>query len=102
MRFHSLVFCCTAIALPQLALAQLPFSNDALGKLERTLGYCAQVNPKVAAKYQELAKRLVQGVPENDLLEARATAEYKNSYDSTGAELAKVSKDEAVKACDGL
>jgi hypothetical protein len=102
MRFHGLVLCCTAIALPQPASAQLPFSNDALGKLERTLSYCAEMNPNAAAKYQELSKRLLQGVPEKDLSEARATAEYKNSYDSIGAELAKVSKDEAAKACDAL
>jgi hypothetical protein len=102
MRFHSLVLCCAAIALPQLASAQIPFSNDALGKLERTLSYCAEVNPNAASKYQELSKRLLQGVPEKNLSDARATAEYKDSYDSIGAELAKVSKDEAAKACDGL
>jgi hypothetical protein len=102
MRFHSLVLCCSAVALPQLASAQVPFSNDALGKLERTLSYCAEVNPNAASEYQELSKRLLQGVPEKDLSEARATAEYRDSYDSTGAELATVSKDEATKACDAL
>src|SRR5882762_6817894 len=99
MKMHRILFACLAIMIPQLVNAKLPFTNDVFGRLEGTLDFCAKADPGSAPKYREFAKVLVKDVPDKELTEARMTAEYKDSYEGIGAELAKVSKDQAIKAC---
>jgi hypothetical protein len=88
-----------AIVIPQLLLAKLPFTNDAFGKLEGILDFCAKADPQSAAKYQEQDKRLVKDLPENELAEARQSQEYKKAYDAVGSELGKEPTDKAAEAC---
>jgi len=99
MKIHRLVLVCAAIMIPQLGNAKLPFTNDIFGKLEGTLDFCAKADPESAPKYRELAKLLVKDVPDKELTEARMTSEYKDSYEGIDTELAKVPKDQAIKAC---
>ena len=93
--------CCLALAVPQLASAELPFANGTFGQLEGTLAFCAQVNPSAAMQYQEQGRLLVKGVAAKELAAARESAEYREAYDSMAAELGKISKDDAVKTCAG-
>ena len=88
-----------AILLPQLALAKLPFPNDAFGRIEATLESCTKADPAGAPKYQERKKALVKDVPEKELAEARASQEYKDAYDATTTEIGKQPKDKVVEAC---
>jgi hypothetical protein len=88
-----------AIVIPQLVLAELPFTNDAFGKVEGILDFCAKVNPQAASKYQEQKKALVKDVPEKEVAEARKTQEYKDAYDAVTSELGQLPKDKAVEAC---
>jgi hypothetical protein len=101
MRLHRIACLSALLALPNLALAKLP-PNSALGQVEGTLDFCAQIDPQSAAKYQEFKKALVQGEPEKDVAEARASSEYKNAYDAIGEALGKTPKEEAIKACTSL
>lgn len=100
MKIHRILCLGAAFVIPQLALAKLPFSNDAFGKIEGTLDFCAQANPQAAQKYQEGKKQMVRDVPEKEVAEARKTQEYKNAYQWVSAELGKVPKDKAVEACN--
>lgn len=88
-----------AVTLPQLALPELPLSNDVFGKIEGAPDVCTQVNPQSAAKYQEVKKVLVQGASEREVAEARASREYKEAYDLTTDEMSKQPKDQAAKTC---
>lgn len=99
IKIHRIVCLVTAIVIPQLALAKLPFTNDAFGKIEGTLDFCAQVDPQAAPKYQEQKKQIVRNVPEQEVAEARSTQEYKDAYEWVRAELGKVPKNKAVEAC---
>ena len=99
MKIHRMVLVCAAIMIPQLVDAKPPFTNDIFGRLEGTLDFCAKADPESAPKYRELAKLLVKDVPDKELTEARMTSEYKDSYEGIGTELAKVPKDQAIKAC---
>lgn len=101
MKFHRIGCLSALLALPNLALAKLP-PNSALGQVEGTLDFCAQLDPQSAAKYQEFKKALVHGEPEKDVAEARASSEYKNACDAIGEALGKAPKDEAMKACTSL
>jgi len=101
MKTHRILCLSATILISQLALATLPPSS-ALGQVEGTLDFCAQVDPQSAAKYAEHKKHLVQDVPEKDVAVARKSAEYKEAYDAIGAALGKVPKDQAVKACTTL
>ena len=98
MKIHRILCLSAAIALPQLALAKLP-PQPALGQVEGTLDFCAQIDQRSAAKYQEYKKILIQGVPEKEVAEARKSTEYKEAYDAIGEALGKAPKDQAVKAC---
>jgi hypothetical protein len=88
-----------AILLPQLALAKLPFSNEAFGRVEATLESCTKADPAGVPKYQERKKALVKDVPEKEVAEARASQEYKDAYDATTTEIGKQPKDKVVEAC---
>ncbi len=99
MRIHRVFTLGIALFVSQLALARLPFSSEALGKVEGTLDFCAQADPPAAAKYQERKKALVKDVPEKEVAEARKTQEYRDAYDWITTELGKVPKDQAVQAC---
>jgi len=99
MKIHRILFVCLAIMIPQLVNAKLPFTNDVFGRLEGTFDFCAKADAGSAPKYREFAKLLVKDVPDKELTEAHMTAEYKDSYEGIGTELAKVPKDQAIKAC---
>jgi hypothetical protein len=99
MKIHRVILLGTALVTAPLAMAKLPFTNDALGKIEGTLDFCAQNDSQSAAKYQERKKAMVHGVSEQELAEARASQEYKDAYDWTNTELAKVPKEKVAEAC---
>src|SRR4029077_2284540 len=101
MNIHRILCLLAVIVLPQLSLAKLP-PNSALGQVEGTLDFCAQVDPQSVGKYEERKKLLVQGEPEKEVAEARKTTEYKEAYDAIGEALGKVPKDQAVKACTSI
>jgi ABC-type taurine transport system substrate-binding protein len=99
MRIHRL-FCLGAVLVfAQVALAKLPFSNEALGKVEGTLDICAQDDAQATSKYQERKNALVRGLPEKELAEARQAQAYKDAYESVSAELSTFPKDHVVEAC---
>jgi hypothetical protein len=99
MKIQRILCLSAAIVIPQLALAKLPLPNDAFGKVEGTLDFCAQIDSRDAAKYQEQKKLLVRDVPEEEVAAARETTEYKEAYAWIGEELGKMPKEKAVKAC---
>ncbi|HYL13126.1 MAG TPA: hypothetical protein VEV41_08825 [Terriglobales bacterium] len=99
MKIYRILCVALAIILPQLALAKLPFPNDAFGRVEATLDSCAQADPPSASKYQEAKKALVKDVPEKEVAEARASQEYRDAYDATTTEIGKQPKDKVVEAC---
>ncbi len=88
-----------AIAIPSLAMAELPFSKQGLGQIEAMLDFCAQTNAQAAAKFKDHEKRLVRALPGAEVEEARKSEEYQKSYKFTMTELSKVSKDDAARAC---
>jgi hypothetical protein len=99
MKIRRIVCLAAAIVIPQLALAKLPLSNDAFGKVEGTLDFCAEADPQAAQNYQAQKKQMVKDVPEQKVSEARSTQEYKDAYEWISAELGKVPKDKAVQTC---
>ena len=88
-----------ALMLAPLALAKLALPNDAFGRIEGSLDFCAQVDPQSAAKYQEQKKLLVQGASDQEVAEARASKEYKDGYDASTDEMGKQPKDKVKKTC---
>lgn len=88
-----------ALLIPQATQAQLPISNDSLGRMEGILDFCAQVKDSAATKFQERKKLVAGDATEDELKEARQTPEYKDAYRELGKQLAEVPKEEAEKAC---
>ena len=99
MKIHRILCLGAALAVPQLVLAELPLPNDAFGKVEGTLDFCAQIDSGAAAKYQQQKQLLVRDVPEKEVAAARETTEYKEAYAWISDELGKLPKDKAVRAC---
>ena len=60
MKIHRILCLGAALVIPQLALAKLPLPSDAFGRMEGTLDFCAQADPKGASTYQQ-AKKAVAG-----------------------------------------
>jgi hypothetical protein len=99
MKIYRMLCLGAALAMPASALAKLSIPNDAFGRIEGALDFCAQVDSENAAKYQEQKKVLVQGASDQEVAEARASQEYKEGYDSATDEMNKQPKDQAVKTC---
>jgi hypothetical protein len=99
MRTYRILCVGAALLLPQLALAKLPFSNEAFGKVEGTLDFCAQADAASAPKYQERKKLLVKDLPEKEVAEARASQEYLDAHQEITTELEKQPKEKVVEAC---
>ena len=97
------VFCfATAVLISQLALAEMPMSNDLFGKSEGTLDFCAQVKPASAAKYQERKKSLAKNATEKELADARESKEYQDAYSWITNEMRKMPKDQVSEACNAI
>jgi hypothetical protein len=97
-RILSLVWLCTALAVPQVFAAELP-APAALGQVESLLDSCSKANPQSAPDYKKQRERLVQGVSDKDLAQLRASDDYKGAYKEITDRFEKASKDDAVKAC---
>jgi len=80
-------------------MANLPFSNDAFGKVEGMLDFCAQTDTAAAPKYQERKKMLIKDLPEKEVAEARASQEYLDAHQEITTELEKLPKEKVVEAC---
>lgn len=94
------ILCLSVVFLiPQLVSAKLQLPVEALGKMEGILDFCTQADSQSASKYQELKKAIVGDAEKKEVADARNTQEYKDSYQGISEELAKVPKEEAVKAC---
>ena len=102
MKINRTLLVYASITIPQLTMAKLPFSNDEFGKVERTLSFCTNLKPESAAKYQEIAKRYVGNAPAKELADARKTPEYKEAYESSGALLANLPKEQVNETCSAL
>jgi len=102
MKMTAVICLAMAIAIPELALAKLPFDNSMFGKVEATLDVCSQADPPSASKYEAKKKELVEGVPEQEVAEARDTKEYKDSYEEAKTQLGKESKQDVLSACKAL
>ena len=63
------------------------------------MDFCIQVNSQSAAQYQEQKKNLVRGASGKEVLEARASQEYKEAYGSTTDEMSKEPRDKAIQEC---
>jgi hypothetical protein len=81
------------------AMADMPIPNDAFGRIEATMSFCAKLDPAAASTYEQQGKLLVREAPAKEIAAARESAEYKEAFESAGVELAKVPKDQAVKTC---
>jgi hypothetical protein len=99
MKIHRVICLGAALMVATPALAKMPYTNDAFGKVEGTLDFCAQVDSHSASKYQERKKALVKDVPQKEVDEARESKEYKDAYDWVTDEFGKAPKDQAVQAC---
>lgn len=102
MKVTGILFSCAAIALPQFARADLPFNGQALGLMQSTLDFCAQLYPEATPRYIEEARFLVQSVSEKEVADIRSTYEYKTAYDSATAALGKASQRDTVKVCNSF
>jgi hypothetical protein len=99
MKIYRMLCLGTALVVVPLALAKLPFSNDAFGKVEGTLDFCAQADVASAPKYQERKKMLVKDLPEKEVADARASQEYLDAHQEITTELGKLPKEKVVEAC---
>jgi hypothetical protein len=101
MKIYRIVILSLAVGFvfPQFAGAKISITPQTLGFVEATLNFCGKVDPDSTAKYKEREKSFVGDATQAELVKARGTSEYTESYDSTSSNLEKTKKDEAVKAC---
>jgi hypothetical protein len=99
MKIYRILCLGAAIALPQLALAELPFGIQTLAQIDGAIDFCAQAKPEAAEKYRDFGKLLVKELPKKDLEDARNSKEYKEARKSVGEEIGKLKKEDAVSTC---
>ncbi len=95
MKASRILFLCSAVALPHLAMADQT-SPQALGTVHAILDYCTQVDPHDAASFQGQWKNLSGGVK---LASLEGNSDYKQAYDLISGELGKISKESGAGTC---
>jgi len=94
------VLCCLAgLLAPELALADLPFDAQTLGKLEATLAFCAKVNPEAAGSYRSQAQLVLGDAAAEELSAARSSSEYQEAVQSINEELGRIPESQALQTC---
>ena len=97
-RILSLVCLSTSLAVPQVFAAESPVPAM-LGPMESMLDSCSKANPASASDYKKQRERLVQGVSDKDLVEVRASDEYKGACKEINDRFEKASKEDVGKTC---
>lgn len=100
MKIHC-ILCAAAIAFPQLAQAELPFTTQSLGTVDATVDFCVRAHPAAAMKYQQQARLMVREVSEEGVDKVRNSDEYKAAYTQASAALRELHKQDAEQACNG-
>jgi hydroxypyruvate isomerase len=99
MKIHRILCLSAVIWLPQLAQAELLFTNQALGMVQATLDFCARVDARDAATFHAQETNLVRDVSNQELAGARSNSEYKQAYDLISTALNKVERGDAAETC---
>jgi hypothetical protein len=100
MKPNHILLLCSAIALPQLAMADLASTNPAgLGDVHALLAYCAKVDPANAGSFNAQWNSIVGGATGKQLDSVEDGGAYKKGYDSLLAVLEKLPKQEAAAIC---
>jgi hypothetical protein len=99
MKIHRILCLGIAIALPELAFAEIPFDIQTLAQIDGVIDYCSQLKPETADVYKQLGKLMEKSVPEKDLEAARNSKDYKEARKSVSEGISKVNKEEAAKSC---
>jgi hypothetical protein len=71
----------------------------ALAMTEAILDHCAKLDPAHASNYHQRMQLVAQGASEETLAKVRNTDDYQQTHDSAVESLAKVTEQDAKKAC---
>ena len=100
MKSSRVLLLCSALALPQLAMAGLAdTSPQGLGIVNAFLMYCTTVDPRDAASFQQEWKSIVGDGSSHQLGVIEGGGEYKQAFESTTTELKKQPKSSVASTC---
>jgi hypothetical protein len=98
MKANRFLFVCSAVALPQLAMASLNDTDPrGLGTVNAILQFCTQVDPSDAATFRQIWNSIVGGETAQ-LNVAEGRSGYQPAFDQTTGDL-KAAGPDAAKAC---
>src|SRR5258708_30683700 len=98
MKAISILLLCSAVALPQLALAELP-SPQALGTVNAILTFCTAVDPHDAKWFQQEWKSVLGATTDKQLGVTEGGTAYKKAFDTISGELKKLSGPGVATTC---
>jgi hypothetical protein len=88
-------------ALPRWGLAAE--SREQIGALQAVFNFCATLNPSHAKEYEKHGDALSHGLTPQQLVQIRASAAYKDAYQSLGVALGELPNDAAtIHACEAI
>ena len=94
MKAYRLLFVCSVVALPQLAMAET--APQGLGIVRAVVDFCKKVDSRDAGLFEALWTNISHGTTG----QFASSSEYKQGYDLVSAQLALVSKSsDAVENC---
>jgi hypothetical protein len=100
MRFRAVICCCTAVLLPQLALAARPPGE--VGALQAVYDFCTNVDPTERKDFDKEADALFRGLSPAQVAALRQTAEYRRGYRTLAGVLPDLRGNDAVLACRAI
>ena len=92
-----------------VAIAALPCwglaaeSREEIGALQAVFNFCATLDPSHAKEYEKQGDAWTHGLTLQQLLQIRASAAYKDAYQSLGVALGELPNDAAtIHACEAI
>jgi len=103
MKANPILLLCSALALPQLAMAGLADTNPrGLGDVQAVLKFCAEVDPRDASAFRELWASIVGDSTGKPLDVVEDSGAFKEGFDSETGDLHKLSRSTAVAYCGDI
>ena len=100
MKANRILLLCTALVLPQLAMADVADTNpQGLGDIQALLKFCARVDPRDAAAFQQQWASIVGTTTGKQINVVEDESGFKQGSDATTKVLDKLSKSTAAGIC---
>lgn len=106
LRFSAVLITGTVLTVSSLAHAgsapTAPITIEGLARVEGTLSYCAKIDPKSSAKYQQALNNVLSGHPVSEIKADQSSSRYTYALGVLDQTIAKLPVGTVLSSCQNF